>query len=152
VINAVMSSPQWPGTLLVWTYDEGGGYYDHVPPPAAVSPDSVTSVPYHPGAFTRYGFRVPAGIVSPFARPDYVLGVVHDHTSILKLVETKWNLPALTRRDANADNLLDSVDLVNPPAFLTPPTLAAALDPTADDGCQSTGAGTFPPPSAVRKA
>jgi len=78
--------------------------------------------------------------------------VVHDHTSILKLVETKWNLPALTRRDANADNLLDSVDLVNPPAFLAPPTLAAALDPTADDGCQSTGAGTFPPPSAVRKA
>jgi len=152
VINAVMSSPQWPGTLLVWTYDEGGGYYDHVPPPAAVSPDSVTSVPYHPGAFTRYGFRVPAGIVSPFARPDYVSSVVHDHTSILKLVETKWNLPALTRRDANADNLLDSVDLVNPPAFLTPPTLAAALDPTADDGCQSTGAGTFPPPSAVRKA
>jgi phospholipase C len=152
VINAVMNSPQWPGTLLVWTYDEGGGYYDHVPPPAAVSPDSVTSVPYRPGAFSRYGFRVPAGVVSPFARPDYVSSVVQDHTSILKLVETKWNLPALTYRDANAANLLDSIDLVNPPAFLTPPTLAAPPDPASDDGCQTTGSGTIPPPSAIRKA
>ncbi len=149
VINAVMNSPQWPNTLLVWTYDEGGGYYDHVAPPAAIAPDDVPSSPYHRKAFSRYGFRVPSGVVSPFARPDYVSSVVHDHTSILKLIETKWNLPALTRRDANADNLLDSVDLVNPPAFLTPPTLAAALDPTEDDGCQSTGPGTIPPPGYV---
>ena len=150
VINAVMSSPQWPNTLLVWTYDEGGGYYDHVAPPTAVPPDNVPSAPYHPKAFSRYGFRVPSGVVSPFARPDYVSSVIHDHTSILKLVETKWNLPALTRRDANADNLLDSVDLASPPAFLTPPTLAAALDPTIDDGCESTGPGTIPPPGYVK--
>lgn len=152
VINAVMSSPQWPNTLLVWTYDEGGGYYDHVRPPRAVKPDAVPPALApgdHPGSFNRYGFRLPSGVVSPFARPNYVSSVVHDHTSILKLIETKWNLPALTYRDAAADNLLDSVDLVNPPAFLTPPTLAAALDPTLDDGCQSTGPGTIPPPSYV---
>ncbi len=154
VVNAVMSSPQWNSTLLVWTYDESGGYYDHVPPPRAVRPDSVAPVlapTDHPGSFNRYGFRVPSGVVSPLARPDYVSSVVHDHTSILKLVETKWNLPALTYRDAYADDLLDCVDLVNPPAFLTPPTLAAALDPTLDDGCLITGPGTIPPPAYVHK-
>ena len=77
--------------------------------------------------------------------------VVHDHTSVLKLVETKWNLPALTRRDAFADDLLDCVDLVNPPAFRTPPALAPPIDPTSDNGCQSTGPGTIPPPAYVTK-
>jgi hypothetical protein len=64
-----------------------------------------------------------------YARPDYVSSVVRDHTSVLKLVESKWNLPALTYRDLNADNLLDSVDLTGTPAFLTPPTLAVATRP-----------------------
>ena len=65
-------------------------------------------------------------IASPWARPNYVSHVVHDHTSILKLVETKWNLPALTYRDASASNLLDSLDLGAPaPPFLQPPALPA---------------------------
>jgi phospholipase C len=148
VVNAVMASPQWPGTLLVWCYDESGGYYDHVPPPKAVKPDSVapiTSPGDHGGGFNRLGFRVPAGVVSPFARPNYVSHVVHDHTSVLKLVETKWNLPALTYRDYAADNLLDSVDLTGPRAFLTPPTLASAIDPSLAAGCLTTGPGTIPP-------
>ncbi len=154
VVTAVMASPQWHSTLLVWTYDEGGGYYDHVPPPRAVKPDNVAPVlapTDPPGSFNRYGFRVPSGVVSPFARPDYVSSVVHDHTSILKLVETKWNLPALTYRDARADNLLDCIDLVHPPAFLTPPTLAAAIDPNSDGGCLTTGPGTIPPPASVMR-
>ncbi len=155
VVNAVMASPQWASTLLVWTYDEGGGYYDHVPPPKAVKPDSVApklASTDPPGAvFNRYGFRVPSGIVSPFAKPDYVSSVVHDFTSILKLIETKWNLPALTYRDANAVNLLDSIDLVSEPAFLVPPTLATPIDPTLAEGCQTTGPGTIPPPSYVTK-
>lgn len=154
VVNAVMASPQWQSTLLVWTYDEGGGYYDHVPPPSAPRPDLVPpklAPSDRPGSFGRYGFRVPSGVVSPFARPDYVSHVVHDHTSILKLVETKWNLPALTRRDAFADDLLDCLDLVNPPAFHTPPALAPPIDPASDNGCQSTGPGTIPPPAYVIK-
>ncbi|HVC68064.1 MAG TPA: alkaline phosphatase family protein [Acidimicrobiales bacterium] len=155
VVHAVMDSPQWPHTILVWCYDESGGYYDHVPPPAAVVPDGVPpDVPPGgtPGSFDRYGFRVPAGVVSPYARPDYVSHVVHDHTSVLKLIETKWNLPALTNRDAAADDLLDSVDLTRPPHFLHPPKLAAPADPAALAGCLSTGAGTIPPPGAVRPA
>ncbi len=152
VVNAVMASPQWPNTVLVWCYDESGGYYDHVAPPKAVKPDTVRPVLAsgdHPGSYNRYGFRVPAGVVSPFARPDYVSSVVHDHTSVLKLVESKWNLPALTYRDLAADNLLDSIDLVSPPHFLTPPTLAPAPDPSILAQCQTSGPGTIPPPGYV---
>ncbi len=153
VVNAIMASPQWPTTMLVWTYDEGGGYYDHVPPPSAVRPDDVRAM-IAPGdppgvVFNRLGFRVPSGVVSPRAKPDYVSRVVHDHTSILKLIETKWNLPALTRRDAAADDLLDSIDLTGRPHFLRPPALAAPPDPSVLDGCLSTGPGTIPPPGSV---
>jgi phospholipase C len=78
-----------------------------------------------PRTYDRLGFRVPAVIVSPYARPDFVTSTVFDHTSILKLVEQKWNLPALTRRDAAAEAPLDALDLDAPPAFLTPPDLPA---------------------------
>ena len=73
--------------------------------------------------YDRYGFRVPAVIVSPYARPDFVLHDVLDHTSVLKLIEEKWNLPPLTRRDAAAVSPLGALDLDAPPAFLTPPEL-----------------------------
>ena len=155
VVNAVMASPQWAHTLLVWTYDEWGGYYDHVPPPSAPVPDDVAPVLAPgdpPGSFDRYGFRVPSGIVSPYARKDYVSSVVHDHTSILKLIETKWNLPALTHRDGGADNLLDSIDLHGEPAFLDPPKLSAPPDPSVLAGCESSGPGTIPPADAVMHA
>ena len=135
IINAVLSGPGWAKTLLILTYDEHGGYYDHVPPPAAVAPDAIppaiTVPPNLPGDYRRYGFRVPAVIVSPWARPNYVSHAVHDHTSILKLIETKWNLPPFTQRDAQADNLLDSLDFTaSTPPFLVPPRLPAPnLDP-----------------------
>jgi phospholipase C len=139
VIRAVMAGPAWSSTLLIWCYDEGGGYYDHVPPPRAVAPDSIRpeihSPPDQPGGYDRYGFRVPCVVVSPYARRDYISSVVHDHTSILKLVETKWNLPALTFRDANASNLLDCLDLTGPPAFAVPPRLPAANTTAARVSC-----------------
>jgi phospholipase C len=138
VVDAVMRSPNWSKTVLVFCYDEHGGYYDHVPPPTAVDPgdfppnlrvhpeDHLDGLPGNvPGDYARYGFRVPAVIVSPYARKNYVSHVVHDQTSILSLIEHKWNLPALTNRDGAADNLLDSLDLTGPPQFLTPPTLPA---------------------------
>lgn len=126
VIQAVLGSPAWPRTLLVYLYDEHGGYYDHVPPPAAVPPDGIPPAlgPGDvPGGYDRYGPRVPAVIVSPHARPRAVSDVVHDHTSVLAMIEAKWNLPALTLRDANAATLVDLLDLAHP-AFLEPPQLS----------------------------
>jgi phospholipase C len=91
-------------------------------------------------------------VVSPYAKKDFVSHTVYDHTSILKTVEEKWNLPALTRRDANAESLWDMVDLEGSPTFLVPPRLPGAADPALRAGCLTTGAGTIPPPSAVTSA
>jgi phospholipase C len=150
VVNRDMHGKGWPGTLLIWLYDEHGGYYDHVPPPPAVPPDDVegrsltgspgrlrtvlrtvfprkvkveSNLDAGPHRYDQYGFRVPAVLVSPYARPDYVCGEVLDHTSVLKLVEEKWNLPPLTARDAAAVSPLSALDLTGPPAFLDPPSL-----------------------------
>src|SRR5204863_9771795 len=130
-------------------YDEHGGYYDHVAPPTAIPPDNIAPMITsndRPGDYRRYGFRVPAAIVSPYARRDYVSHVVHDHTSILKLVERKFNLPALTERDAKADDLLDSLDFDNDPEFLTPPALAASHNVDAQTPL-CTAAGPVPNPA-----
>jgi phospholipase C len=151
VIDAVLHGPGWADTVLFWLYDEHGGYYDHVPPPAAVEPDDKPGQTMEddpdlvqaafrkllPRKFhatvqaecdTRYdrlGFRVPAVIVSPYARPGAVVSDVFDHTSILRFIEDKWNLPALTRRDAAANSPITALDLDAPPAFARPPVLPA---------------------------
>jgi phospholipase C len=152
VISHVLHGPGWPHTLLIWTYDEHGGYYDHVPPPPAVPPDDILgrSLVGHrtrlaaalrplaprmvrdkenmtrgPLRYDQYGIRVPAVIVSPYARRDFVLSDVLDHTSVLRLIEDKWNLPPLTARDAAARSPLAALDLDSPPAFLKPPDLPA---------------------------
>jgi phospholipase C len=67
-------------------------------------------------------------IVSPYAKPNYVTDTetIYDHTSILRLVQDKWNLPSLTKRDAQATSPLDTLDFSTPPAFLTPPALPAS--------------------------
>jgi len=78
VYDALASSPQWDRSLLIIVYDENGGFYDHVPPPHAADDD--------PGMFGRYGVRVPAIIVSPWAEPRTVSHTLFDHTSIIKTI------------------------------------------------------------------
>jgi phospholipase C len=155
VINAVMSGPAWAQTLLIWTYDEHGGYYDHVRPPRAIAPDNIApKVPKGQSryeGFTRLGFRVPFAIVSPWARPNYVSHQVFDHSSICALVEAKWNLPAMTFRDANANVMLDMLDMKEP-AFAHPPKLADPLltmHPIKAAKCDTAGPGKIPPPGSV---
>jgi phospholipase C len=164
VIEAVLSSPCWPRTLLLWLYDEHGGYYDHVAPPPAPPPDGVTAttlVDRHPllarlpflrtlvrdlermdagpRTFDRFGFRVPAVAVSPYAAAGAVSHIAFDHTSVLRLVEEVWNLPSLTRRDAAAASALQLVDVGAPPAFLEPPPLPPPATPDAWRGVTFSG-------------
>ncbi len=154
VVSALLHSRLWSKTALFITWDEHGGYYDHVPPPPAITPDDIApitdpaalsnpNVPLLPGGYDRYGFRVPLIVVSPWAKADYVSTVVQDHTSILAFLERKWNLPALSRRDANAHPLTDYFDFRRP-AFARPPRIAAppALAPGLAQ-CQAAG---FKPP------
>jgi phospholipase C len=128
VVHALMNAKTWKRTALFLTYDEHGGYYDHVPPPPAIVPDSIPpdlAPGDPPGAFDRYGFRVPTIVVSPWARPHYISRVVHDHTSITAFIERKWNLPAMTLRDANAHPMTNYFNF-RKPHFLEPPKLAKA--------------------------
>jgi phospholipase C len=85
-------------------------------------------------------------VVSPYARRRYVSHVVHDHTTILKFVETKWNLPAQTYRDANADALLDCLDLHGRPTFLEPPDLRPSALTAGAARCTPGQPGPIPVP------
>jgi phospholipase C len=157
VVDALGQSPLWQRTLFVLVYDEHGGYYDHVPPPPAIPPDSIPPVVQPTEStydgFARFGFRVPSVIVSAYAKPNHVSHVVYDHTSILAMVERKWNLPALTYRDANANDLTDFLDLhalkSGRPTFPRLPGLAAPGDTPAALSCSTSGPGTVPPPGSI---
>jgi phospholipase C len=101
VYEAVTSSPAWPRTLLVITFDESGGFFDHVAPTAG--PDTNPR-------YTLRGFRVPTLLISPFARRGHVDHTLFDHTSILRLVEWRFGLRPLAPRDAHANNLAAALD------------------------------------------
>jgi phospholipase C len=131
-VSALMSSPSWADSVMFVTYDESGGLFDHVPPPAACVPGATPpSQEANLGGFDRYGFRVPLFVVSPYAKAHYVSHVVHSHASILRFIEATFGLPALTSRDANAAAMFDMFDFSNP-GFLSPPSFA----PPAIDGAK----------------
>jgi phospholipase C len=125
LIQAFMSSPEWKDGVFFLTYDEAGGFYDHVQPMAAVSPDGIPPkdlLPKDPaGDFTRTGFRVPLMVVSPYTKPHFVSHQPSDSTAILKFIEERFNLPNLTKRDA-AQPDMDFFDFTNA-AWATPPSL-----------------------------
>jgi phospholipase C len=101
VYNAIRSSPElWASTLLVVAYDEHGGFYDHVEPPAAVPPDDHRDE----WTFDRLGVRVPAILVSPFVEKR-VEKTIFDHTSLLKYLTELWNLGPLGARTAAANGI-----------------------------------------------
>jgi phospholipase C len=100
LINELMRSPLWDSSAFLWTYDDWGGWYDHVPPP---------QVDRH-----GYGFRVPALLVSPYARRGFVDHTTNDLTSVLAFIETNWNLEPLASRDRRANDLMEAFDFSSP--------------------------------------
>ncbi|MEV4258082.1 alkaline phosphatase family protein [Spirillospora sp. NPDC049652] len=135
VYTAVTTSPNWPRTLLVINYDEWGGFFDHVPPPAG--PDPRPDL----GTGLR-GFRVPCLLISPRARRRSIAHEVYDHTSVLKAVEWRWGLQPLSVRDAAARNIAEVLDFQSKPNLTAPrytvprPVTLGCLDPhphTGDD-------------------
>lgn len=128
IVTAIMASPIWRESAIILTYDEWGGFYDHVPPPEACPPGDhppALSASHMTGDFDRLGFRVPLVVVSPWSRPGYVSDRVTDLSSVARLLQARYLLPAMTARDANAWPLLDMFDFSSP-AFETPPELAEA--------------------------
>jgi phospholipase C len=123
-IDAFMRSQAWQDGVFLFSYDEDGGYYDHVPSPPAAQPDGIAPVDLLPGDipgnFDRYGYRLPMIVISPFAKRGYVSHTIADYTAFLKFIETRWNLPALTKRDASQGDMTEFFDFANPP-WMTPP-------------------------------
>ncbi len=109
IVNAIGSSSYWANTAIIITWDDWGGWYDHVPPPQVI--DNGTSW----GSGYLYGFRVPLIVVSPYAKPAYISHVNHDFGSILKFIETTFSLPSLGYADAPADDLSDCFNFSQTP-------------------------------------
>jgi phospholipase C len=126
IYKAVSQGPAWDRTVLVINFDEWGGFFDHVPPPLAPIPDADRAV----GSDGRIGFRTPALIISPLSRRGHVSHHQFDHTSVLRMIEWRWDLDPLTVRDQTANNLALALDLKHPerhaPQYLVPTVVASA--------------------------
>jgi phospholipase C len=107
VLNAIMRGPQWDLTAIILVWDDWGGFFDHVQPPIVEALADGTPL--------RYGFRVPCIVISPFAKHGYISHQLHSHVSILKFIETIFDLAPLTERDAQASDLLDCFDFSQAP-------------------------------------
>jgi len=140
VVDALHKSPQWKRSALFITYDEHGGLYDHVVPPAACPPDDVAAelgAGDEPGKFDQLGFRVPLVVISPFAKKHFVGHHVYDHTSITRFIEARFTMPAMTKRDANAEAPWEMFDFDNPPHLTAPTNMPAVpVDAAKMDACK----------------
>jgi phospholipase C len=101
IINALMKSPYWGNTAIFLTWDDYGGFFDHVPPPEV----------------DAYGFgpRVPMIVISPYAKSNFVSHFDYDFTSVLKFAEVRWGLPHLSARDDRANDMRDCFDFHTSP-------------------------------------
>ena len=141
IVNALMTSSSWKDSAFLLTYDEAGGIYDHVSPVATVNPDGIPPQDFLPGDicsqssgptcdFVYTGYRVPLIVISPFSKKNYVSHTTADYTAILKLIESRFGLPALTKRDAAQMNMTEFFNFANPPWLIPPqPPVQSTGDP-----------------------
>jgi phospholipase C len=106
IVNAIGKSPYWNSTTIFISWDDWGGFYDHVPPPQT---DDM-----------GLGFRVPVIVVGPYAKRGYVSHVTHEASGFLRYMEEVFNLPTLGTRDTNADDFRDCFDYTQTPAPFVP--------------------------------
>jgi phospholipase C len=145
VVGALFRSPNWKDSAFILTYDEHGGYYDHLPPPKAPLPDGIAPMLQPgdvPGVFDQLGIRVPVVVVSPWSKKHYVSTAlplqqgganpayanpahIYSHTSILATLEARFSLAPLTARDASSNTLADFFNF-SVKHFATPPALKPA--------------------------
>src|SRR5262249_8608318 len=125
IYDAALASPVWNSTVIFLTYDEAGGFFDHVLPP-----DNACLARPDDSNFFELGTRVPLIAISPWARRHYVSHPQKQHTSITRFIETVFDLPALSARDANSDPLLDMFDFA-----CAPQPIPSAPSPGVD-GCK----------------
>jgi len=119
IVNEIGNSQYWANTAIIITWDDWGGWYDHVAPKVINDGSSW-------GSGYVYGFRVPLVVVSPYAKAAYISHTTHDFGSILKFIETTFNLPSLGYADTTADNLSDCFNLTQTP--ITFQKIPAVLD------------------------
>lgn len=134
-INPLMQSPSWKDSVFIFTYDEAGGFYDHMPPFAELNPDGIPPQDIPAGSicndpskmnpvncnFDTSGFRVPLLVISPFTKQHYVSHTNMDYTAILKFIETRFGLSPLTARDNAQPDMTEFFDFAGIP-WATPPT------------------------------
>ncbi len=144
LINGVMNSPSWKDSIFLLTWDEFGGFYDHVSPQPTVSPDGVAPVDLRPGDacthpdgtidpsptcnFQFTGYRLPLIVISPFTKKNFVSHTAADYTAMLKLIETRFGLPGLTARDSEQMDMTEFFDFNGAPWKVPPTPPAQRLD------------------------
>jgi phospholipase C len=126
VHDALRDGPQWNRMVFVLNFDEHGGFFDHVAPPACVDDTVQTNPGPHPN-LKRLGFRVPAIAMGPFAPRKIEKAGPYEHCSILRMIEWRWGLEPMRARDRHARNFAEALDFgarrepVILPAFSAPP-------------------------------
>ncbi|MEO8705982.1 MAG: alkaline phosphatase family protein [Kofleriaceae bacterium] len=141
IYTALAKSPQWKNILFIVTYDENGGYFDHVPPPTTT--DDTLAQFGVPG-FEQMGFRVPTMVIGPYVKQGNVSSVVYDHTSALKHLQNTFGLGSLNARVDAATDLTDCLDLDrlergDPADPITLPIIDSDEWPHGDAACMSAG-------------
>lgn len=138
IVDALTKSPQWGKSAMFVTYDEHGGLFDHVPPPKACVPDDRPPENVQPGeTFDMLGVRVPLVVISPFAKKKFVGHRVYDHTSIVRFIESRFTLPALSHRDANAEALWEMFDFAGAPNKVPPTVPIPPINDATTAACKA---------------